>query len=446
MSAAPTPGWRPWVMWGIPTGLFCVAFFHRTAPGVIAKELMQDFGATGAIVGLLSATYFWAYAGLMIPAGLLIDAFGVPRVVAAGGAVMGLGTLAMAAAGTAPILFVGRLLVGLGAAVTFVGALKIAATWFPPARFGTLSAVTATVGLFGSLLGTLPLAALVALTGWRGAFWLVGLLTLAVAAACLAVVRDRPEPAPFPRFGDVLRGTGTVLANPHTWPPFLAFFFLIAASSNLWLWVVPYLRDVYALSTTDAAAYATAPSLAVLVAGPLTGFLSDRIIHRRKVPYVLLNLGLFTSWVFLVGTLGGLPLGAVYALFFAMGLMGAGFVLTWPIGREVNPPELAGIAVAVVNMGGFLGAALSQGLIGAMLDARWQGALQAGARVYPVAAYRAAFALCAVFVLASTLTTLFLRETRGRNVYGGGPGAGEPRPGSGGPVESSNPLKTEERL
>jgi len=54
-------------MWGIPALLFLIAFFHRVAPGVIAKDLMQAFNATGAIVGLLSSTYFYAYAGLMIP-------------------------------------------------------------------------------------------------------------------------------------------------------------------------------------------------------------------------------------------------------------------------------------------------------------------------------------------------------------------------------------------
>ena len=63
-------------MWGIPAFLFLFAFFHRVAPGVFAKELMQDFGATGAIIGLLSATYFYAYAGLMIPAGVLLDRLG----------------------------------------------------------------------------------------------------------------------------------------------------------------------------------------------------------------------------------------------------------------------------------------------------------------------------------------------------------------------------------
>lgn len=409
-------------MWGIPAALFLVAFAHRVAPGVIAKELMQEFRASSTLVGLLSAAYFYAYAGLMVPAGVLIDAFGVRRVVATGGAVMGLGTLLMAAAPTQGPLFAGRFLVGLGASVTFVGALKIAATWFPPSEFGTLSAVTATVGVLGSLAATAPYAALVALTGWRSAFWLIGLATLAGAALCLAVVRDRPraaEPdaARAPSFGEVLRGTREVFANPHTWPPFLAFFCLYAASSNLMLWVVPYLRDAYGLSTTEAALYATATSLALLGAGPLTGFLSDRIVRRRKLPYTLLASASFVLWLVLVATVGVLPLRGVYALFFAMGLVGGAFVLTWPIGREVNPPHLAGIAVAVVNLGGFLGAALTQGPVGAVLDARWAGAVVAGARAYPPEAYRAAFVVCAAFVLAAAVLSLLLRETRGQNVY-----------------------------
>src|SRR5262249_11888709 len=105
------------------------------------------------------------------------------------------------------------------------------------------------------------------------------------------------------------------------------------------------------------------------------------------------------------------------ALFFAMGLVGGAFVLTWPLGREVNPPHLAGIAVAVVNLGGFLGAALSQGPFGAVLDARWTGLSASGARVYPLDAYRAAFALCALAVLVALGFTVLFRETRGRNIY-----------------------------
>ena len=118
-----------------------------------------------------------------------------------------------------------------------------------------------------------------------------------------------------------------------------------------------------------------------------------------------------------MGTLGSLPLWGLYTLFFAMGVVGGAFVLTWPLGREVNPPHLAGVAVAVVNLGGFLGAALTQGPVGAVLDAGWAGVSVSGARVYPIAAYRGVFWLCALFVLASSLMTLLFRETRGQNIY-----------------------------
>jgi sugar phosphate permease len=407
-------------MWSIPASLFFIAFFHRVAPGVIAKELMQAFDATGTLIGLLSSTYFYAYAGFMIPGGVLIDAYGVRRVVGAGGAVMGVGTVAMAAASTTWVLFAGRFLVGLGATVTFVAVLKVASLWFPPSRFGTLAAVSATVGILGSLVATAPLAWLTAAAGWRGAFLIVGAVTLTMAAVCTWLVRDRPAgatDAPGTGLGAVMRGMVEVLRNPHTWPPFLTFFFLYSAMGNLMLWAVPFMRDVYGLSTTAAAAQASAMSLALLVSSPLTGWLSDRVMHRRKAPYTMLAAALGALWVVLVLTLGTLPLWGIFSLFFGMGIFGAVFVLTWPIGREVNPPHLAGVAVAVVNLGGFLGAALTQGPLGAVLDARWAGAVADGARTYPLEAYRAAFAVCAAFVLAAALLSLLLRETRGVNIY-----------------------------
>lgn len=409
-----------WRMWSLPAALFLIAFFHRAAPGVIAHELMGAFGITGAVVGLLSATYFYSYAGFMVPAGLFIDAFGARTVLAVGGVVMGCGTVAMGAAASTPMLFAGRFAVGLGATVTFIGALKIAAAWFPPERFAVISAVTATVGVFGALVATAPLAALIARLGWRGAFFTVGGVTLLCAALCLAFVRNAPVDAPraiTPSLGAVLGGMRRVLANRHTWPPFLTFFCLYAAVGNLYLWAVPYLRDVHGLPTTRAATIAAATSIALIVAAPLTGYVSDAVLHRRKLPYTVLCVTCFGTWAVFVATLGAVPLWAVTGLLFGMGLFGAAFVLTWPIGREVNPPELAGVAVAVSNLGGFVGAAVTQGPVGAVLDARWAGSMVGGARAYPVEAYRAAFGICALLVLAAALLSLLLRETRGRNVW-----------------------------
>jgi len=416
------PAGRRWLMWGIPALIFLIAFLHRAAPGVLAKELMQAFGITGTVVGLLSAMYFYSYAGFMVPGGVLIDSVGPRWVIAGGGAVMSLGSLAMGLAPGPAVLFAGRLLVGLGATVTFTGALKIAANWFPRSQFGMMSALTATVGVLGALVGSAPLAALAGIVSWRGALVIIGALTLAAAILCVAAVRDRPagarDASPHaPSLRVVLAGTLQVLRNPYTWPPFLCFFFLYAAMGNFFLWSVPFLRDVYGLTTTKAALYASLPSVALLVSAPLTGYLSDRVLHRRKLPYIILVTGQFLVWLAFLLTLGTLPLSGVCVLFVLLGTVGGAFVLTWPMGAEVNPPELAGSAVAVTNLGGFVGAALTQGPVGAVLDAGWTGALVEGARVYPVASYRGAFALCVLFVLLGAAISLLLKETRGENVH-----------------------------
>ncbi|MFQ5521083.1 MAG: MFS transporter, partial [Candidatus Methylomirabilia bacterium] len=334
-------------------------------------------------------------------------------------------------AGGTGVLFVGRFLVGLGASVTFVGALKVAANWFPPRQFGTLAAVTAAMGVLGGLVATVPLALLASAVGWRGAFLVVGGVTVLASLLCWWVVRDhpgelglavvwagaRPGPALSPSLGQVLGGAGVVLKNSYTWPPFLAFFCLYSGAGNLMLWVVPFLRDVYGLATSGAAAYATATSLALLFSAPLTGYLSDRVFERRRPLYLGLCLGSVVLWGVFLLTLGRLPLWGLYTLFFVMGMSGSAFVLTWPIGREVNPPHLAGVSVAVVNFGGFLGAALTQRPVGAVLDARWAGALEDGARVYPLEAYTAAFGVCGAFIVAGALMALLVRETRCQNIY-----------------------------
>src|SRR3989442_15076642 len=121
-----------WLMWSVPAALFLVAFFHRNAPGVMARDLMETFGVTGAVIGLLSATYFYSYAGFMIPGGMLLDAFGARRVVAAGGAVMGLGTLAMGAAGGPPRRFSGRLSGRPPAALPLIRTPQSPPPRFPP--------------------------------------------------------------------------------------------------------------------------------------------------------------------------------------------------------------------------------------------------------------------------------------------------------------------------
>lgn len=70
--------WLPWLIWSFGPALFCYAWFQRMAPSIMIEQLMRDLAINGAALGNLSAFYFYAYAGLQLPVGLLMDRYG-PR-------------------------------------------------------------------------------------------------------------------------------------------------------------------------------------------------------------------------------------------------------------------------------------------------------------------------------------------------------------------------------
>jgi predicted MFS family arabinose efflux permease len=105
-------------------------------------------------------------------------------------------------------------------------------------------------------------------------------------------------------------------------------------------------------------------------------------------------------WAVLVA---GVPLpgAASWAVFALLGLSAPAFTLSWASVKEVNPPALAGTAMAVVNTGVFLGTAIYQPLFGWVSDH---------------AGFRAAAAVLAACALGGVVAALLVRETRCRNV------------------------------
>ena len=88
------PRLLPLLGWLTAALFFFYAWVLRVAPSVMVEELMRDFAVGAAVLGNLSAAYFYGYAGMQIPVGLLLDRFGprrlmtVAALVCAGGCVL----------------------------------------------------------------------------------------------------------------------------------------------------------------------------------------------------------------------------------------------------------------------------------------------------------------------------------------------------------------------
>jgi MFS family permease len=400
-------------LYGWVTGamFFFYAWILRVAPSVMIDELMRDFTVGAAAVGNLSAFYFYGYAGMQIPVGLLMDRFGPRRLMTLAALGCAAGCVLFALAPTLWALSLGRFMIGATAAFSLVGAMTVAGQWFPPARFALLSGFAMMLGMAGGVFGQAPLRLLVDRLDWRQASLALASGGVLLALAVVVTVRDRFRPSGSLR--QVMAGLSRVGRNRQTW--LIAIAGLGTTGPLLGfagLWGVPFLVLTQGIDRTAAAGVTSMVFIGWGVGAPVVGWLSDRF-RRRKLPFVT---GLTLTAIAMAGLAWapGLPLWAVSVLCFLCGFGGSGQIVGFAAVRELNPPAAGGAALGIVN-GVVTGAgALYQPLLGWLLDLTWTGEMAGGVRVYTVAAYSTAFSVLVVGAFIGIACALLMRETRCR--------------------------------
>jgi len=420
-----------WTIYAVLIVAYMLAFFHRFAPAMVAAELTQAFGITAAALGSLAAMYFYVYTAMQLPAGVLADTLGARFAVTLGNIIAGAGAILFGLAESFATASGGRLLVGLGVSVVFVGLMKSNTAWFSERRYGTISGLTLLLGNVGAIAATGPLALILMQVEWRTLFIALGVFAIVLGAVSWWLVRDKPEdlgfpslremeglPAHAPRGRHWIHDLRNVLANRRLWPGFLYDFGMTGSLFGmLGLWAVPLLRDVHGLTRGEASIYTTVATAAFALGCLAAGSLSDRL--GRRVPllragaviYLSIALGLlFLPWT------PGLPALLLFAL---LGLSAGSFVIAYAHAREVTAPALSGMAIALVNTGLFLGTAVFQPLFGWAMDQGWDGRLSMGVPVYAAADYERGLWLLVGFAALATIASRFLVETRCINISAG---------------------------
>ena len=380
----------------------------RVSPSVMVEELMRDFAVGGAIVGNLSALYFYGYAGMQIPVGLLLDRFGPRRLMTVAAGVVAVACLMFAWSDGLVGASVARFLIGAGCAFSLVGAMAVAGQWFPRQRFALLAGLAMMFGMAGGVFGQAPLRVAVDATDWRTTMATVGVIGFGLMLAAWVFVRDRRRGSGG--VGAVFEGLRRVAANRETWlnavaglgstGPLLAF---------AGLWGVPYLQAVHDIDRVAAGTVTSMTFIGWGIGASLIGWFSDRIGKRRSP----LIAGMVLSALSLVAILylPGIPLWGVGVLCFGIGFGGSAQIVCFALVREHNPPQYSGTAIGMVNALVTAAGALFQPTIGWLLDLGWDGALVDGARAYAVGAYNLAFGVLVVGCTVGILCAVAVRES-----------------------------------
>ncbi len=163
------PRLLPLLAWATGATFFFYAWVLRVAPSVMVEELMRDFAVGAGVLGHLSAAYFYGYAGMQIPVGLLLDRFGPRRLMTAAALTCAGGCMLFAAGNSLAMVTAGRFLVGASAAFSLVGAMAIAGQWFAANRFAIFSGLAMAMGMAGGVFGQAPLRLAIEASDWRTA-------------------------------------------------------------------------------------------------------------------------------------------------------------------------------------------------------------------------------------------------------------------------------------
>ena len=414
-------GYR-WVIFAVISAQYIFVYFHRVCPAVVAPDLVKTFDLSGAALGVLSSGYFYAYAVMQIPVGMLIDVWGARKTVFAFNLLAGLAALLFGFSPSFLVATIARVLVGLGVSATFVSAMTLYASWFKPTEFARISGAFAAIGGLGWLSAATPLAVLSAHIEWRGSFIVVGIITLLLAFAGWFLIADRPDTEgistpskPGATKGDTRslgKGLARVLSEKYFWP--LAIWAFLMGSTLFaffGLWAGPYLIDAYKLTPAAAGNVLSMIAIALIVGGPVVGFLSDQVMHSRKRVLVAASIVHVACWYTMAQFHGSLPEVLLYTIFFCMGIStGAAGILAVTTAKELFPPEITGAALGTINLFPFVGGMLFQPVIGMILDT--MGKTAGG---YPAAAYGRVCWLYVGVSLAGLIAVSLVRETYGRH-------------------------------
>ena len=417
-----------WLGFGLLIAAYMIGFFHRMAPGAVSADLISSFNTSAAALGSLAAAYYYIYTALQLPAGVVADTLGPRYSIGLCMLIAGAGSAIFGLAPNFEWATFGRVLMGLGVSLTFVGLMKYNSLWFPERRYGLISGLTITLGNMGAILAAAPLAWAVEVTEWRNLFLGIGIGTAVVAFIIMWQVKNSPEDAGLPSLREMenepphpeaehhwIKELGAALKNPKVWPGFVAMFGMAGTVfAFAGLWGVPILRDLFELDRAAATNYTTVMLIGLAIGSMTSGSLSDHLGYRKPVIITFALLGVL-GWCGLLW-LDWQPGLVAYGLYLMIGISGGGISVIYAAVKETCPPLFAGMTIAVVNTGLFLGAAVAQPLFGWVLDQTWNGELLDNILRYSAADYSNGLLLFLCLSATGLIASLLLTETRCQNI------------------------------
>ena len=387
------------VLWCGVVLSFFTSMSKILVPGPIVGDL-KALGLDAVELSSLGFGYYCAYAVSQLALGAYSVRWGGVRLMLFGGSCFVLGSVIFPLSGSFWTMFAARMLTGLGAGTLFPGLAKLISDLYTK-RFAVVFSVVMFLGYLGPICGRTPVLHLVDLVRWRWALEIIALAALTAFAVLVIAARGAVKP--------VMSGNSIAALRK-----------VFGSSRNLL---------IFGASSVVYGAYYLLPVVMgqeCLIDSGMSKVNAERLIMFQVLLIAICNLGtstllrifggyrklllLFVGMCGLAGAVLGavafeiyLPLPAVVAAFVLMAVPAGFFSLQSLIVKELNPPELSGISISMLNFCAFVLIMSCQPVAGLILDRHC---------AYPYAAYRDIFIVSVVLESIGIACALFVPETK----------------------------------
>jgi sugar phosphate permease len=374
MTAVPAALRIPRVRWGIGVLLgagVLINYFDRINLSVGSPQLQQEFGLTDGELGWLFSGFFWSYALLQIPTGMILDRFGVTSVYRVSAILWSIASGATAFAGGFGGILAARLVLGIAEGPAFPASAKATGYWFPRGERAMATSIFDAAAKFANVIGVPLVALAVVRLGWRWGFAITGFLSFLYFLAFLIVYRD---PSRHPRLSPtehqyILAGGATregpaesgevamlgyVVRNRKVWGLTIGFA-AYGYSFYLFLtWLPNYLVESMHMSILKSAGFTAIPWICATIADLIVGgWLIDHLLARgyaeTPVRKTVLVLGMLFGLAVFGTTLTTDPVWAIVWISVALSGLAAAAPVGWSIPSLIAPRGGTGTISGIMN-------------------------------------------------------------------------------------------------
>jgi len=357
-----SPRYRWVVLFSLFYTFVAYAFVFQMVPPLVVS-IMREFGITSsAQAGLLMTIVVVPGIVLALPAGLIVDRYGIRLIGFVSTVLTAVGSLIAAMAGSFPTLLFGRLILGIGGAFIVTATPTIIPQWFSREELGKA------MGFYGinmplATVTAFPIASLLMLwfDDWRYPFYLGSFVAATAIVVFILFVRE----------GTLKRSKRNqsvdsrhALANAELWKAALVWLLFQVTAISFLSWAPRLFQKYKGLDTVYASVLASALMFAAMLFVPLFGWFSDRV-GRRKL---FLVVGSF----FMAFALIASAYATGFALLISVAFLGVAAAMVPPIvstlPAEILEPEVVGIGFGVMAVCLNIGVALAVPLLGFFVD------------------------------------------------------------------------------